>query len=75
MCIQIAHMLHALVTRYMNYLFSSSVIKVAIHAIGDKANDMILDMYESVATVNGDRDRRFRVSLIFKKKKKKTFSF
>jgi predicted amidohydrolase YtcJ len=37
------------------------VIKVAIHAIGDKANDMILDMYESVAAANGDRDRRFRV--------------
>jgi predicted amidohydrolase YtcJ len=37
------------------------VIKVAIHAIGDKANDMILDMYESVAAANGDRDRRFRI--------------
>lgn len=37
------------------------MIKVAIHAIGDKANDMILDMYESVAAANGERDRRFRV--------------
>lgn len=37
------------------------MIKVAIHAIGDKANDMILDMYQSVAAANGDRDRRFRV--------------
>ncbi|ESQ44865.1 hypothetical protein EUTSA_v10010237mg [Eutrema salsugineum] len=38
-----------------------SGLQVAIHAIGDKANDMILDMYESVAAANGDRDRRFRI--------------
>lgn len=38
------------------------MIKVAIHAIGDKANDMILDMYKSVAAANGERDRRFRVT-------------
>ncbi|CAN8279522.1 unnamed protein product [Cochlearia groenlandica] len=38
-----------------------SGLQVAIHAIGDKANDMILDMYESVASANGDRDRRFRI--------------
>ncbi|OVA15098.1 Imidazolonepropionase [Macleaya cordata] len=34
---------------------------VAIHAIGDRANDLILDLYESVASSNGRRDRRFRV--------------
>lgn len=39
------------------------MIKVAIHAIGDKANDIILDMCESVAVANGYRDRRFRVKL------------
>ncbi|XP_019102380.1 PREDICTED: uncharacterized protein LOC104791878 isoform X3 [Camelina sativa] len=38
-----------------------SGLQVAIHAIGDKANDMVLDMYESVAATNGDRDRRFRI--------------
>ncbi|KFK34818.1 hypothetical protein AALP_AA5G197000 [Arabis alpina] len=33
----------------------------SIHAIDDKASDMILDMYESVAAANGDRDRRLRI--------------
>ncbi|KAI3800730.1 hypothetical protein L1987_28824 [Smallanthus sonchifolius] len=37
------------------------VIWVAIHAIGDKANDLVLDMYKSVASTNGKRDRRFRI--------------
>ncbi|XP_021683925.1 protein LONG AFTER FAR-RED 3 isoform X1 [Hevea brasiliensis] len=36
-------------------------LQVAIHAIGDKANDMVLDMYESVVLTNGKRDRRFRI--------------
>jgi predicted amidohydrolase YtcJ len=35
--------------------------QVMIHAIGDRANRLLLDMYESVATVNGNRDRRFRI--------------
>ncbi|KAK9682800.1 hypothetical protein RND81_10G097200 [Saponaria officinalis] len=39
----------------------NSGLQVAIHAIGDKANDLILDMYESVAHKNGFRDRRFRI--------------
>ncbi|KAK5826676.1 Putative amidohydrolase ytcJ [Gossypium arboreum] len=38
-----------------------SGLQVAIHAIGDKATDLILDMYESVALKNGKRDRRFRI--------------
>ncbi|XP_062175341.1 protein LONG AFTER FAR-RED 3 isoform X1 [Alnus glutinosa] len=38
-----------------------SGLQVAIHAIGDKANDLILDMYESVISTNGMRDRRFRI--------------
>ncbi|CAM8917138.1 unnamed protein product [Rhodiola kirilowii] len=38
-----------------------SGLQVAIHAIGDKANDMILDLYESVISANGVRDRRPRV--------------
>ncbi|XP_059652001.1 protein LONG AFTER FAR-RED 3 isoform X2 [Cornus florida] len=39
----------------------NSGLQVAIHAIGDRANDLILDMYESVISTNGMRDRRFRV--------------
>lgn len=40
--------------------------QVAIHAIGDRANDLILDMYKSVVAKNGMRDRRFRVNNISK---------
>jgi predicted amidohydrolase YtcJ len=35
--------------------------QVLIHAIGDRANHFLLDMYDSVAMVNGPRDRRFRI--------------
>ncbi|KAK4253181.1 hypothetical protein QN277_010777 [Acacia crassicarpa] len=38
-----------------------SGLQVAIHAIGDRANDLILDMYSLVASTNGMRDRRFRI--------------
>ncbi|KAJ7005009.1 protein LONG AFTER FAR-RED 3 isoform X1 [Populus alba x Populus x berolinensis] len=36
-------------------------LQVAIHAIGDRANEMVLDTYRSVALTNGMRDRRFRI--------------
>lgn len=37
-------------------------LQIAIHAIGDKANHMILDIYEQVSRENGARpDRRWRV--------------
>ncbi|HEX8284729.1 MAG TPA: amidohydrolase [Pyrinomonadaceae bacterium] len=36
-------------------------LQVMIHAIGDKANDTILTIYEQVEKANGARDRRFRV--------------
>nr|GMD71912.1 putative amidohydrolase YtcJ [Ipomoea batatas] len=36
-------------------------LQVAIHAIGDRANDLILDMYASVASENQMKDRRFRI--------------
>ncbi|MEO8073564.1 MAG: amidohydrolase [Acidobacteriota bacterium] len=36
-------------------------LQVMIHAIGDKANDTILSIYERVAKENGGRDRRFRI--------------
>uniref|UniRef100_A0A1D1YF34 Putative amidohydrolase ytcJ n=1 Tax=Anthurium amnicola TaxID=1678845 RepID=A0A1D1YF34_9ARAE len=43
-------------------LFSDkSGLQVAIHAIGDKANDMMLDLFSKVGEQNGKRDRRFRI--------------
>lgn len=36
--------------------------QIAVHAIGDRANDLILDMFKFVASKNGIRDRRFRVN-------------
>jgi predicted amidohydrolase YtcJ len=36
-------------------------LQVMIHAIGDKANDSILSIYEQVAKAHGERDRRFRI--------------
>jgi predicted amidohydrolase YtcJ len=36
-------------------------LQVAVHAIGDKANHMVLGMYEEAARQNGARDRRFRI--------------
>jgi len=36
-------------------------LQVAIHAIGDRANAMLLDIYERVAAANGARDRRWRI--------------
>lgn len=36
-------------------------LQVAVHAIGDHANDWLLDTYEWIGKVNGPRDRRFRI--------------
>jgi predicted amidohydrolase YtcJ len=36
-------------------------LQVMIHAIGDKANDIILSLYDKALKTNGERDRRFRV--------------
>jgi predicted amidohydrolase YtcJ len=36
-------------------------LQVIIHAIGDRANDAILSIYEQVIKENGERDRRFRI--------------
>ncbi|KAL6853444.1 hypothetical protein ACP4OV_019473 [Aristida adscensionis] len=38
-----------------------SGLQVAIHAIGDKANDILLDMLDRVVDLNGSKDRRFRI--------------
>ncbi len=36
-------------------------LQLAIHAIGDRANRMILDSFAKIANANGERDRRFRI--------------
>jgi len=36
-------------------------LQVAVHAIGDRAVSLLLDMVEKAAAVNGPRDRRWRV--------------
>ena len=36
-------------------------LQVAVHAIGDKANHLVLGMYEEAVRQNGARDRRFRI--------------
>lgn len=36
-------------------------LHVTVHAIGDRANGLLLDIYEKVQKENGARDRRFRV--------------
>lgn len=39
----------------------SAGLQIAVHAIGDRANAILLAIYDSVARVHGPRDRRFRV--------------
>ncbi|HYA49489.1 MAG TPA: amidohydrolase [Burkholderiales bacterium] len=36
-------------------------LQVAIHAIGDRANSLLLDIFERVMAADGPRDRRWRV--------------
>ncbi len=38
-----------------------SGLQIVIHAIGDKANNMVLNIYENTIQENGWRDRRFRI--------------
>ena len=39
----------------------SAGLQIAVHAIGDRANAILLSIYDSVARAHGPRDRRFRV--------------
>jgi predicted amidohydrolase YtcJ len=39
----------------------SAGLQVAVHAIGQRANGLLLDIYDSVASAHGPRDRRFRI--------------
>jgi predicted amidohydrolase YtcJ len=36
-------------------------LQLAIHAIGDRANGILLDLFEAVVSSDGRRDRRFRI--------------
>lgn len=39
----------------------SAGIQVVVHAIGDRANALLMDIFDSVAAAHGPRDRRFRI--------------
>ena len=39
----------------------SAGLQVVVHAIGERANGLLLDIYDSVAKNHGPRDRRFRI--------------
>jgi predicted amidohydrolase YtcJ len=39
----------------------SAGLQVAVHAIGDRANAMLLDFYADAARLHGPRERRFRI--------------
>jgi hypothetical protein len=39
----------------------SAGLQVAVHAIGERANGLLLDIYDSVSRAHGERDRRFRI--------------
>lgn len=39
----------------------SAGLQVVVHAIGERANALVLDIYDSVAKAHGPRDRRFRI--------------
>jgi predicted amidohydrolase YtcJ len=39
----------------------SAGLQVVVHAIGDRANAVLLDIFDSVVKAHGPRDRRFRI--------------
>ncbi len=39
----------------------SAGLQIAVHAIGDRANAILLSIYDSVTRAHGPRDRRFRI--------------
>lgn len=39
----------------------SAGLQVVVHAIGERANGVLLDIFDSVARAHGPRDRRFRI--------------
>ncbi|MBL7791184.1 MAG: amidohydrolase [Saprospiraceae bacterium] len=43
------------------YSADSAALHIGVHAIGDRANDWLLDVYANAVQRNGKRDRRFRI--------------
>ena len=43
------------------FLADDAGLNVAVHAIGDKANHILIDLMEKVIKTNGQRDRRWRI--------------
>jgi hypothetical protein len=39
----------------------SAGLQVAVHAIGERANGLLLDIYDSIGRAHGPHDRRFRI--------------
>jgi predicted amidohydrolase YtcJ len=39
----------------------SAGLQVVVHAIGERANGVLIDIFDSVAAAHGPRDRRFRI--------------
>jgi predicted amidohydrolase YtcJ len=39
----------------------SAGLQVVVHAIGERANATLIDIYDSIAAAHGPRDRRFRI--------------
>src|SRR5947208_1186085 len=61
---------HGLLSDEMQSLYSmrermtradAAGLQLCVHAIGDRAISMILDLFTDVARANGERDRRFRI--------------
>lgn len=50
-------------SRLREYILGADAagLSIAIHAIGDQANAELLSLYAEAATLNGPRDRRFRI--------------
>lgn len=47
--------------RAMVLAADSAGLQLAVHAIGDRANAVVLGLYAEAASAHGDRDRRFRI--------------
>ncbi len=49
--------------QFLDYMVNADQagLQLTIHAIGDEANNLLLDLYERMEEKNGERDRRFRL--------------
>ena len=49
--------------QFLDYMVQAdnAGLQLTIHAIGDEANHLLMDLYEQLEEINGERDRRFRL--------------